>query len=496
MVRLGLVFVVLLCCVAVSSVSWAISGGPGGYVYWSSHVPGMPWYRPLQSFDLNRATIDGNWDNVGVSSTWGSQASDTTVPLHSPVNQTPDVGERVRFDYYFGNAGVEVLDPRAEGGDGLVIRPNIYNATPGPFPWGNANDRNQPWDIVVTDPAGVQSEALLSDGKMASTTEWDSQGLYKTVVAPSSWTSHLAAGTLALVNVGVIGAGEAKSGEGTNDDRQDAQTGKVSFLWDQNGNGVIDNDATEGDMVGTGVRPSDVEAGTTALFVSGHKEYLGNDRGGGTIDRYYRNADGTYGKHVYFDYDGKGEVTDNNPVAYSGMGAGIAVGPEETAPIVYMLAHNGITDVDHTSWEYMAMYALRDGDGDNVVDYTNVADNVVQIWSSDHANDPTHLDVAAYSQDSALDVELWINPDNGARILLFNTNAGELFALELSADGMAVVDGKPILDDMNVSGNTYRLGFELDLNVMPAEIPEPATMLLVGTGLLGLLRITRRRKTK
>ena len=112
------------------------------------------------------------------------------------------------------------------------------------------------------------------------------------------------------------------------------------------------------------------------------------------------------------------------------------------------------------------------------------------MWSADNVNDPTHLYVAAFNQDSALDVELWINPSTGVRTLLFNTNAGELFALELADNGMAVVDGKMILNDMSVSGNTYRVGFELDM------IPEPATMLLVATGLVGLLGVARRRRLR
>lgn len=140
----------------------------------------------------------------------------------------------------------------------------------------------------------------------------------------------------------------------------------------------------------------------------------------------------------------------------------------------------------------MAMYALQDGDGDNVVDYTNPLDSVVEMWSSDNVNDPTHLDVPAYNQDAALDVELWINPNDGTRMLLFNSADGSLFALELADNNMAVVDGKRILNDMNVSGNTYRLGFELDMN----PIPEPGTVLLIVTGLVGLAGTARRRRMK
>ena len=338
---LTLAFVALLAVPAA-----AISSGPGGYVYWSSHVPGMPWYRSLVSFDLNRATFDGNWDSVGVSHTYDNQPAAAA-------------GTGYQFDYFFGNPGPEVLDPRDQGGTGLVFRPNVVNDSHGV----GYDNSTQPWDLVLGDPSNPgAADLVICDGKQASATEWDTVGVLKSVVAPSSWTTGLPAGTLALVNAGVVLPGR-DGGDGTGAN----QVGKVSFLYDANGNSVIEGTAAEGDLVGTGIRPSDVEAGTTAVFVSGHKAYLGNNRGGGTIDRYYRNADGTYGQNVYFDYDGKGEVTDNNPVNYSGMGAGIAVGPNESAPIVYMLAHNHIDHASHPGWEYMAMYECGRQRGGDVV---------------------------------------------------------------------------------------------------------------------------------
>jgi len=474
--KLGLILGVLSAGLIVTSTTWAISGGPGGTIYWSSHNPTMPWYRPIIEYNLRRVQVDGNWDNVGVPETFDTLYATDTLPI--PVSAGVP-GDRHRFDYFFGNNGLEVFDPRDEGGQGRVMRANIVNDTPGgPFPQGDPNEADQPWDIALADPAnpGAANQVLLCDGKMPSAAEWDTQALLRVLVAPKNWTTHLDEGTLSLVTGSCIG------------EQDDPQTGKFCHVWDANGNGVIDNVPAEGVWIGDGGRPTDVETDDDALWVSSNKGYLGNDRAGGAIERWWRKSDGTYHKTVYFDYDGIGEDL-NNPVGYATTGAGIAVGPSGSAPIVYLIAHDQ-TDIGggHNN---LAIFALRDGDGDNIVDYTNAVDNVVTVWA---AGDLGLNVTLGYASDCGQDLEVWVNPDNGDRLLFFNDYDGELFVLELAENGVLAVDGKMVLEDMRVPGesNFYRSGFELDLN----PIPEPGTVLLIATGLFGLAGVTRRRRMR
>ncbi|HUV38266.1 MAG TPA: PEP-CTERM sorting domain-containing protein, partial [Planctomycetota bacterium] len=79
--------------------------------------------------------------------------------------------------------------------------------------------------------------------------------------------------------------------------------------------------------------------------------------------------------------------------------------------------------------------------------------------------------------------------------LFFNNSWGQLYILALSDNGFLATDY--VKGPGAVAPNpkvTSTSGFELDMN--PLVVPEPTTLLLVGTGLLAGLRGLRHRRRK
>jgi hypothetical protein len=68
---------------------------------------------------------------------------------------------------------------------------------------------------------------------------------------------------------------------------------------------------------------------------------------------------------------------------------------------------------------------------------------------------------------------------------------------EAPDNGLAIASAKKAIPAVNPTtlGPNYYKGFELDMNPV-AAIPEPATLLLFGTGALGALGWLRRRRMK
>jgi hypothetical protein len=93
------------------------------------------------------------------------------------------------------------------------------------------------------------------------------------------------------------------------------------------------------------------------------------------------------------------------------------------------------------------------------------------------------------------DIEFVAGPA-GHNFLLFKQSYGTgACVLELADNGLAAVkDGVIIASGMR-SDSYFLAGFEVDANPM-AAIPEPATMMLLGTGALGALGWLRRRRMR
>jgi hypothetical protein len=155
------------------------------------------------------------------------------------------------------------------------------------------------------------------------------------------------------------------------------------------------------------------------------------------------------------------------------------------------------------------IYALQDRTGDNIITW-GTADIITKVWQngqngitiSDKLQDGNGTAIA--SQMAGEDIEFVMNPDNHVRTLIWNTFAGEMWALNLADNCLAgdplgtgkrlfVVHQSPTVSTIGPSGQYS--GFEIDMNPS-AAIPEPGTLLLLGTGALGALGWMRRRRMK
>ena len=459
----------------VAGVACATSAGPGGYVYWSSGAGGAGKVM------LYRAAVDGSWAVVGSVVNFDNVAN----------NNTTNVGPF--------NRDVEVLDPRSEGGTGKLLVAADYNDTPYA---GSANSGQAAYDIVRVDPNNpttVYSRAagnLYTDGKLATSTNttWNTVGARLAVPAPQNW-------------LGASGDNSSFGGVSMVTEGYSAWYGNLSYIHDQNANGWADcatGNTAEGAVIGNASsapaasgQPGDLEFGSDrALYTS----YAAASAGPINVKRYWVQNGTTLTSSVYYSHDnhadGLGASYFYGGGGYIG-GSFIATGPgytnvnglTNTNPIVYLF-----TVDNHPGWSapaVSAIFAMQDSvNGDNVVSTLGGSpDTFKEIWRSGDAG----ITINATGGYSLWDIELVFS--GGKRTLLFmdGNGSGKLYALSLADNGLAV-DGAGTLVLSGVTGSVVQgQGFEFDANPA-AAVPEPATLLLLGTGALGALRYIRRQR--
>ena len=447
MKRLILSAGVLLVVAGVAATgAQAVDRGPGGYIYWNT-VTGSG--GGIAKFLLYRLQIDNASSAVGAPVNFDNVVQNNTYTSWSTVIK---------------NRNVEVYDPRISGGAGTLLLTAITNNTP-PSRGYTAANYEQPWDVLQINPTTL-SHTLLCDGRLDCGT-WDSKHLYTALAAPKDWLPGSSSNNLSLVTVRGI------------------WSSNVSYLFDANNNTVIDNTTAEGRMYARSAAPNgDAEFGPDkALYLS----WCAGNPGVARMDRLWLKSTGVQTSN-YFNID---NALDLIGLSRQTSAVGLAVGPGNafcSRPIVYLFAMDNNFAGSITK---PAIFALQDVNGDNVVTYGS-GDVIKEIWRSGQAGITMSRELDYDSQD----IELYVDPDNAARRTLFfnEYNGGRLYALSLVDNGLAMKGtGKTIL----TGGLPVVLGqgFEIDMNPA-ARIPEPATLLLLGTGALGALGWMRRRRMR
>ena len=415
----------------------AIDSGPGGTIYFSE---GENSGR-INKFQIKRLTLNADWTLAG---------SEVNVD-NVLVNNT-----YTTWSGWQRRNSLEILDPTHLGGTGQLIQPAQVDNSP-----GNSQNYEVPWDILKINPSDW-SHTKLCNGVYVDSSR-NTRYLLKAVAAPENW-----AGTsngISLATVRGIWSADAMA------------------LYDAGGNGIADDSASEIKALGAQTPAAhDAEMGGDGAFYYSavNTSYLGS------VLRTWVDAGGAPHKTTYYTIGGA-----TNPVSLGATLTGLAVGPGASNPIVYLMSR----DNDGAGNRYISIFALKDGDGDNVVNFNNPNDIVSKVWRRG--------DFGITPQSSSLeyggaDIEFYRNPGTGDMFLLANNWYNDWWVVQLADNGLSAVDGKVIKmgGDNAIWGPSNYGGFELDFNYIEGTIPEPATLLLFGTGALGVMGWMRRRRMK
>ncbi len=441
----------------VAGTASALSVGPGGYIYSSvGYKSGSYWAGSY----LYRTTVNGNWDNTTKAVNFDTIAPATMLARQTPSPTTPS-----------GLDKVEVWDPRAQGGQGdlALVAPVL------PRSGSLGTGQYCPWDVAKIDadtPANNTSfsvaagNVLMVGSKNGSNSIGETSMGRQAVRTPANWSGKT------TNDVGIV----FFSGN----------TKQASYRYDANKNGTADNISSEftqsylvmPTLPGTANQTveSDMEMGKDgALYLC--TSY--GSPGAGTVEailRYTMSADCLTATR-FMTAGGSG-----NPIGrpYNGYASGIAVGGTANQAIVYAVCQDNVNSTYTTS-----IFALVDGNNDGAVDYTNSADKVVKIWKSGDLS---------LTQSAIYDIEYYKDDNNTQWLLFSGGNADSrgmysLYAMQLGDNGLSASGAR--LVGANLAGQY----FELDANPgMSASVPEPASMLLLGTGALAVAGYVRRRR--
>ena len=442
----------LVCSLAVLAASsvWAAPVGPGGRLYVTRTSNGGADCIT----QLLRIDVDTNWD---VTTNYGAIAS----PLN---NRGLNAGG------YLKVTSPEILHPRDLGGDGSVFLAGYFDN-------GDHTRYNRitPDGTVSLMHPGVGNDYGTSDGfanRTKSTGGFDkSYGAAYVVDRTGQATGR--AGSVACVSGNPYGA-NVWYDMNSNDVLTDPGDAWVYPFYDWS---EYDDDLEIGGSPGNG------SVQDTMWFHGNYEIHYTQYTGSADCHTWAPNVN----VKVFYNWQ-----TAGTDMQYLFRNNGIAVGDTDGdgRTDVYALT----TDPQLTAHNLGTIVRLADLDGDGNVDCSTT--DLCQIVYDSLTLTGTENDIPNYGYS---DLELVQDPATGQWTLLFlqrGTTAatGRIVALTLSDNG-AFAGGadnfKVIADGLNAA-NFALYGLEFDAD--PAAIPEPATLLLMGTGALGVLGYIRRRR--
>jgi hypothetical protein len=441
----------------------AVSVGPGMLLYssvgYKTAPTGTSWWTGAK---LYRTALDGSW--AATESATNFDTIDVPTILAQMNTQ------------YGSMDRIEVWDPRDQGGNGDLFMPLMAELS-------RKTGEQSGWSVVKIDAdtptnndaftKGATGNILVQWNRLDAYASGNTSKMQMALRAPNGF-----GGQTTTTGINIVTYSETTDGQ-------------IVYRYDANGNGWCDNGTTANvewyaKSGAVPSSPSDMELGLDGAV------YVSRAYGAGTSGGVYRTtANGTQmtTRTAFVECDC---TIGGSPLYKTNNGSGgmpIAVGGTAATPIVYTACFNDCS--------VEAIFALVDGSGDGVVDYLNASDKIVQLWKvGDFSITP------GFTYNQIFDMEYY-KDDNGVQWLVFNAGGQNgtttdplygrvsgLYVLQLGDNGLVATDG------MVISQSGYLTGryFELDANPGVEEIPEPATLLLVGTGALGVIGYMRRRK--
>jgi len=440
---------VLVFAVAVLFVSsvWAAPTGPGGRIYVSRYGDGRGTTDHLTQ--LVRVDVDGNWDVVDDCGVIASVTNDYDLQSDHKYVTSP-----------------EILHPRADrdglptGGSGAVFMAGYYDT-----------DNHVRYYKVL--PDGTQS--VLHPG-----VGWE-RGSGDAPETPQTGGGANATAAFVVDNRGDA-TGYADSvifcGHGTNS--------RHNGYWaDVDGNNVLTDDCDVYGYMGyiyQGLGRDDVEVGGDPYGYTGTDNIIWAHA---SYDIKYKTP-GVTGYTMYYQF--------KNPTWYHKdhlgwsflfRNNGIAVGDVDNDGIMDLFALT--TDSQGSPHTGPTIVRMADLSGSGAID-DNEAD-LFKIWYQGATLGPN---------SARYELELVRDPASGDwTLLVLGCDDGDLMALEVEDNGDFATGGFHTIIDGSLVATDYELyGLEFDPDPAAPEIPEPGTLMLLGTGVLGALGWVRRRRMR